>query len=252
MNTFLDGGPYALANDALSLLESALDDSFNYRTEFIGETGLSDWREIYSYRHARNIYQLGKESLFLRNEGYWHAISLILRAQLESLFCLGAAVEEEQFATVKANVEIEHYMKHSAKHLAPETLKQLEELKESILSSNGSPVVEKRPSIQQVADKANLGFMYDWYRHLSGQIHGDVAGLVTSERGGTEGYQLNLLSAIPAIATGFLVRVAPTSNPQGFVDEAVSILERNLKLSQDDVFSTLDSQEEQRKSLMFK
>ena len=68
-----------IADRSLGLLGQVLDESITLKN---GE----DMRRAFVYRHARNIYQLGRDVVFLIESSRLDSCPVIVRAMLESLF----------------------------------------------------------------------------------------------------------------------------------------------------------------------
>src|SRR5262245_28470509 len=80
-----------IAEESFSLLGRVLDESIELKSE-------ENVRIAFVYHHARNIYQLGQDVIFLFEAGRFDSCPVIVRAMLESLFKLIAAVKQPDAA----------------------------------------------------------------------------------------------------------------------------------------------------------
>jgi hypothetical protein len=91
-----------ILEQAVSLLQKTLDAAI--------QTAQSpkdlNARQVFIYRHARNIRDLAKDVAVLGNVGSLGSIYLLTRPALESLFKLAAAINEENFALEKLVAEM--------------------------------------------------------------------------------------------------------------------------------------------------
>src|SRR5881397_1168707 len=80
-----------IAEQSFGLLGQVLDESIALKD---GE----DIRKALVHRHARNIYRLGRDVIVLLESSRLDSCPLIVRAMLESLFKLVAAVKQTEAA----------------------------------------------------------------------------------------------------------------------------------------------------------
>src|SRR5207247_4641332 len=101
-----------IAEQSFGLLSQVLDESIALKN---GE----DMRRAFVYRHARNIYQLGRDVIFLLESSRLDSCPVIVRAMLESLFKLVAAVKQPDAAVQILISEVEDDLARITKWLAP-------------------------------------------------------------------------------------------------------------------------------------
>src|SRR5690242_17704365 len=89
-----------IAEQSFSLLGRVLDESIAWQNR-------EDIRRAFVYRHARNIYQLGRDVIVLLDSSRLDSCPVIVRAMLESLFKLVAAVKRPEAAVEILISEVE-------------------------------------------------------------------------------------------------------------------------------------------------
>src|SRR5579863_5738097 len=104
--------PNKVASQIFRLLEQVLN-------EAIAFDGEPDYRTSFVYRHARNIHQLGTDTVHLLATGRVACCPIIVRSMLESLFKLVAAVNEPEAAVGIILSEVEEDLGRIKKWLDP-------------------------------------------------------------------------------------------------------------------------------------
>lgn len=216
--------PEQLASESDALLEKILNDAYSNFEE-------GNLRHAFIYRHARHILHLSKDVFELETRRAAYASGIIVRAMLEGLFNLVAAVKQPQFAAEKVVWEIEDEIMRIRKWLGTdsenlESAKQLEEFGASLRKQFPIPSRMNWKTVE-CANAAELGQQYrSEYFVLSKRSHAMTSVMIGTEKQFGRGYVLQTAIYILISAAGHLVQVLPTATPQKHVDSAAELVSR--------------------------
>ena len=226
-----------VVRDSFSLLGKVLEESHSL--------GLaSDYREAFIYRHARSIYYLGQDVVFLLESGRLDSCQFIVRAMLESLFKLVASVKQPEAAVQILVGEVEADM---------ERMKLFDPIAcapgikcsadfAAKLRKEYSITSKKKWSAFECANAADLVDKYRGdYFVFSGRVHASTGGIMMQENQIGAGHALQTLLFIVICAAGSFAQAIQTQTPQPHIDEATRLINRHVELIKNDVFSELDA-----------
>ena len=230
-----------IADRSFGLLGQVLDESIKLKN---GE----DMRRAFVYRHARNIYQLGRDVIFLLESSRLDSCPVIVRAMLESLFKLVAAVKQPDAAVQILISEVEDDLARITKWLDPvacaPAIKSFTEFAQR-LRSDFQVTSFKKWTTLACAEAAELGGQYRGeYFHFSGHAHSTTGGIILQEVSFGAGQVLKTTLPVVLSAVGHAVQVVPTNSPQKHIDQSARLLKKVISLSQSGVFRELDSANE--------
>ena len=213
-----------IAEQSFGLLGRILDESMALKS---GE----DMRRAFVYRHARNIYQLGRDVILLIEACRLDSCPIIARAMLESLFKLAVAVKQPDSAIQILISEVEDDLGRITKWLDPAScapaIKHLSNFAQRLRNEYQITSVKKWNTLA-CAEAAELGEQYRGeYFHFSGHAHATTGGIILQELSFGAGQVLQTTLAVVLSATGHAVQVVPTNSPQKHLDESVELL-RNM------------------------
>jgi hypothetical protein len=179
-----------ILEQAMSLLQKTLDAAI----QAVRSPGDLSARQVFVYRHARNIRDLAKDVVALGKLGSLGSIYLLTRPALESLFKLAAATNEANFAIEKLVAEIaEERKKFEAWSAAGEPLwdavlkKVIDELKEGESDLRQRYEVNRELRWKKIWEVAKTGklqveYVRDYFVG-SKHVHAMVSALVDREDG---------------------------------------------------------------------
>jgi hypothetical protein len=224
-------------------LNEVIDNGFGLLKSVLVEAaeigGEWDYRTKFVYRHARNINQLGHDVLFLMESGRLESCQVIVRAMLESLFKLIAAVKQPEAALQIFISELEADAERM-KLLNPIECAPGVECFESFaakLRKEHNVTSEKEWSTFACADAAELIDKYRGeYFIFSGRSHASTGGIILEEGKIGAGCALQTLLFIVIYASGGFVQVIQTKTPQRHVDESARLLNKLLELMEAGIF----------------
>jgi hypothetical protein len=222
--------------ESFSLLGKVLEESNSFGLE-------SDYRLAFIYRHSRHIYHLGHDAMFLLKSGRLDSCPVIVRAMLESLFKLIAAVKKPEAAVhilisaVEADVE---RMKLLDPIACGPGIKISEEFTAKLRKEH-NVTSKKKWTTFECADAAELVDKYRGdYFVFSGRSHATTGGIMTQEKRVGAGHALQTLLFIVIYASGGFAQIILTKAPQQHVDESARLMMKLAKLCEAGIFEELD------------
>jgi len=226
-----------LVEDSLNLLGKALNEAITCNDQ-------SDYRTAFICRHARSIYQLGQDTIFLLEASRLDSCPIIVRAMMESLFKLVAAVKKPEAAIQIFISEIDEeiaWMKAQTDFDIAPTIEQLSGFVEKLRAEH-NVTSKKKWNTFECADAAGLGQSHyrGEYFVFSKHVHAMTSGILLREGKVGVGHVLQSILFIVPYAAASLAQVVKTNSPQGHVDEAVRLWKVFMKLADDDVFGKMD------------
>jgi hypothetical protein len=226
-----------IAKQSFVLLGEVLDESIELKNE-------ENVRIAFVYRHARNIYQLGQDVIFLFEAGRLDSCPVIVRAMLESLFKLVAAVKQPDAAVQILIREAEDDLKRITKWLDPvacaPAIRDLSSFVQR-LRSDYQITSTKKWNTLECAEAAELGDQYrSEYFHFSGHAHATAGGIILQEVSFGAGQVLQTTLAVVLCATGHAVQVVPTKTPQRHIDTSTRLLQNVVDSIKNGSFSALN------------
>lgn len=228
-------------------LDEVINESFDLLGKVLAESnsfGLdSDYRLAFIYRHARHIYHLGHGVIFLLKSGRLDSCPVIVRAMLESLFKLIAAIKQSEAAVQILITEVEADVERM-KLLNPITcapgIKVGGEFAAK-LRKEYNVISKKKWTTFECADAAELVDKYRGdYFVFSGRSHATTGGIMTQERRVGVGHALHTLLFIVMYASGGFAQVVLTKTPQQLVDESARLMMKLVALGDSGIFDELD------------
>lgn len=225
-----------VVKESFNLLRKVLDESKEF------EEG-NDCRVVFIYRHARNIYQLGQDVIFLLESGRLDSCQVILRAMLEGLFKLVAAVKQPEAAIQilisELEADVERMKRLDPIECAP-GIKCSTEVATN-LRKEYSITSKNKWSTIECAFAADLVDKYRGdYFIFSGHSHASTGGIIMQENQVGAGHALQTLLYIVTYASGSFVQVIQTKTPQQHIDKSAQIINRVIELMESGVFNILD------------
>jgi hypothetical protein len=226
-----------IAERSFGLLGRILDESIALKN---GE----DMRRAFVYRHARNIYQLGRDVIFLLESSRLDSCPVVVRAMLESLFKLVAAVKQPEAAVQIVISEVEDDLARITKWLDPvdcaPAIRGFTEFAQHLRSENRITSHKKWTTLA-CAEAAELGEQYRCeYFHFSGHAHATTGGIILQEACFGVGQVLQTTLAVVLSAAGHAVQIVPTKSPQKHIDESAKLLGKVNGLIENGEFRELD------------
>ena len=223
--------------ESFALLEKVLEESAS-----LGSDG--DYREAFIARHARNIYCLGQDVLFLLDSGRLDSCPFIVRAMLESLFKLIASVKQSdaavQILISEVEADIERMKLLNPVECAPGITCSADFA--SKLRKEHNITSKKKWTTFECAAAADLVDKYRGdYFVLSGRAHATTGGIIMQENQVGAGHSLQTLLFIVAYAAGGLVQAIQTKTPQAHIDASSRLFSRLSDLIKADIFKQLDA-----------
>jgi hypothetical protein len=222
--------------ESFDLLGQVLDESNSFGLE-------SDYRLAFIYRHARHIYHLGHDVIFLLKSGRLDSCPVIVRAMLESLFKLIAAVKQSETAVQILIAEVESDIERM-KLLNPITcapgIKMGGEFAAK-LRKEYNVTSKKKWTVFECAAASELVDKYQGdYFVFSGRSHATTGGIITQERRAGAGHALQTLLFIVTYASGGFAQVVLTKTPQQHVDESARLMMKFATLVDSGIFNELE------------
>jgi len=229
----LDG----LIEKSFVLLGKVLEESNSFGLD-------SNYREAFIYRHARNIYYLGRDIEFLLEAGRLNSCQFIVRAMLESLFKLIASVKHADVAVQILISEVEADMERM-KLFDPIACAQGIQSSADFatkLRKEFNITSKKKWTTLECAAAAELVDKYRGdYFVFSGRVHASTGGIMMQERQIGAGHALQTLLFIVIYAAGGFVQVIQTKAPQAHVDESARLINRLLDSMKTGIFDEMDA-----------
>ena len=171
-----------LTEQSLSLLRRILEQAHSRIPE-------ADPRWAFIFRHGRNICELGDDILFLERQNRSRSSRILVRPMMESLFNLGAAVQNSAFPAEKYVAELEEYTERIKKWVAADQPGALQaeidkaERRAHDTRRQYSIKAKNKWSVVDTAREAGLDYHYRRdYVLYSEHIHSTNGALISSER----------------------------------------------------------------------
>jgi hypothetical protein len=228
-----------LIEENFNLLRKVLDESYTLKS-------VSDVRTAFIYRHTRNIYRLGQDVVFLLEANRLDSCPIIVRAMLESLFKLVAAVKISETAVQIFINEIEAELAWAKKELdlngndSAATIERFSGKAEE-LRREYNVTSKKKWNTLACAEAAGLGQMYSGeYFVFSKHAHAMTSGIMLREHKTGAGHVLQTIFTIVTYTTSSFVQSIKTISPEGHIKEVVRLAKQTLKLNAEDVFCKMD------------
>jgi hypothetical protein len=215
--------PEELLKEIYGLLAQILEEAF-------AECKQDELRQAFVYRHGLTILRLAEDALHLEAERRCYSSPIIVRCMLECLFNLVAAAKQPHFAREKVCWEVENEITRIGKWIAgpadmQDTVKRLQSLAQSLRKQNHIPANLNWNTLA-CADTAGLGQQYRReYFLFSKNVHATTSGMISSEKDLCRGHVLQTIAFVVVCASGHIVQLLPTKNPQGHVDRAAELME---------------------------
>jgi len=217
------------------LVESSVSkDDENMQTSFV-------------YRHANNIFSLGEDTIYLLQSSRSYSCPIIVRAMLESLFKLVAAIKTPDMAVQIIISELEEDCDRIARFpkwldpavyapIAKDFSNQIKNLRKeyAIIST-------KKWNTLACAEAAQLdGHYRDAYFHFSSHTHSKIIGMAIQENAACAGYCLQMLIFCVLTAALYLIHIAYSNSPQEHIGECERLGDEWMRLMDAGVFSKMD------------
>jgi hypothetical protein len=229
-------------------LDDVVEDSFNFLGKVLEESnslGLeADYREAFVYRHARTIYYLGQDVVFLLESGRLNSCQFIVRGMLESLFKLIASQKQPDAAVQILVSEVEGDMERMKLFDSVACAPGIQ------CSADFATKLRKEFNIHSkkkwtTFDCAEAAELIEKYRSdyfvFSGHVHATTGGMIMQEQQIGAGHALQTLLFIVIYAAGGFVQVIQTKTPQMHVDESTRLLNRLVDSIKTGIFDEMDA-----------
>jgi hypothetical protein len=231
-----------------SELNKTIEESLGLLGKVLAESNASkrelDYRKAFIYRHTYSTYRLGHDVIFLLKANRLDSCPIIVRAMLESLFKLVAAVKKPETAVQIIISEVEDEIERTKKCFDPITaapiIESLSNFKEKLRIEHGV-ISKKNWNVFECADEAELGQMYSGeYFAFSKHAHATTSGILLREGKVGAGHALQTILKIVLFAASSFIQAIKTSSPKSHLNEIVRLKNEFLKLDDDDVFCKMD------------
>lgn len=233
-----------------SELKKTIEESFNLLRKVLVEASAfkseSDERKDFIYRHAGNIYRLGQDVVYLLEANRLDSCPIIVRAMLESLFKLVAAVNKPEAAVQILIYEFESELAWTKKEIDPNgkgiaTAIERFSSEAEKLKREHNVTSKKKWKTLACAEAAGLGQMYSGeYFVFSKHAHAMTSGILLREGKVGAGHALQTILKIVLFAASSFIQAIKTSSPKSHLNEIVRLKNEFLKLDDDDVFCKMD------------
>lgn len=226
-----------LIEESFGLLGKVLEESNSFGLD-------SNYREAFIYRHARNIYYLGQDVVFLLKSGRLNSCQFIVRAMLESLFKLIASVKHTDVAIqiLLSEVEADTERMKLFDPIACAPGIQCSVDFAAKLRKEFNITSKKKWTALECATAAELIDKYRGdYFVFSGRIHASTGGIMMQEKQIGAGHALQTLLFTVIYAAGGFVQAIQTKAPQAHVDESARLINWLLDLMKTGIFDEMDS-----------
>ena len=231
--------PDELAKRSFNLLGKILAESIAAKND--------DNKQIsFAYRHANNIFCLGKDTIYLLESGRAYSCPIVVRTILESLFKLVAALKIPDAAVQIIIYELEEDCERMTKWLNPAVYAPIaEDFSKEILSLRKEYGITstKKWSTAACAEAAQFdGHYRDAYFHLSSHTHAKIIGMQIQENAACAGFCLQIIVYAILTAAGYLVQIVSTSAAQESMKECERLDDERIRLMNAGVFSKMDQE----------
>lgn len=228
-----------IAEHSFGLLGQVLDESIAMQN---GE----DIRRAFVYRHARHIYQLGRDVIVLLESSRLDSCPVIVRAMLESPFKLVAAVKRPEAAVgiLISEDDLGRITKWLDRATCAPAISVLSNFAQRLRIKYQITSLEKWNTLA-CAEAAELGELYRGeYFHFSAHAHATTGGIILQEVSFGAGQVLKTTLAVVLSATGHAVQIVTTKSPQKHIDKSATLLRRVISLIESGDFRKLDGANE--------
>jgi hypothetical protein len=217
-------------------------------TESIASKNDDNMQTSFVYRHANNIFRLGKDTFFLLESGRAYSCPIVVRGMFESLFKLVAALKVSDAAVQIIISELEEDRDRMTKWLDPAVYAPIaEDFSNQILHLRKEFGITSTKTWNTLAcaEAAQFGGHYrDAYFHLSSHSHAKVIGMQIQEKEACAGYCLQITIYAVLTAAGYLVQIVQTNSPQENMKECERLDDERIRLINSGVFIKMDQSEE--------
>lgn len=208
-----------------------------FSKDFLDEAAKSpkeDLHHSFIYRHGRNVWDIGKDLFFLRDNNRKSVLQILARAMLESFFNLVAATKDNTFAANKLAYELSDQSDRIRKYQATQSpelsalldapILAIDTQLRSIVAENGIGKT-RRFTTSSIAAAAKLEENYvREYFLFSMHSHASTAAIILQEyqhdRDISATSALYMVVNVPAYSAKALI----PSKAQYYVDEAAKLL----------------------------
>jgi len=178
------------------------------------------------------------------DSGRLDSCPIIVRAMLESLFKLVAAVKKPEAAAQIVVSEVEDDLGRIKTWLDPvacaPAIRGLSDFSKRLRAEHGITSNYKWNTLA-CAEAADLGTKYRHeYFYFSGHTHATTGGIISQELEVGSGHVLQTLLFIVVCAVGHAVQTVQTHTPQQHIDESARLLKEILKLVENGAFREPD------------
>lgn len=233
--------PEQISNQSYGLLLRVLEQVYAAHEK-------GDLRQAFIYRHAQTILRLSEDVFHLEAEQRCYSSAIVVRAMLESLFNLAAAVKCPEFAAQKVIWEAEDEVKRIKKWMGDDGLKDTVETLENFAQSLRRDHRVTSISNWNTFKCAEAAALDEHYRGayflFSKNAHGNTSGMLGAENGITRGQVFQTVVFVLLCATAHVVQILPTKQPQRHLNRATNLLEKLSKLVERGEFRKLNRAEE--------
>ena len=204
------------------------------------------FREVFIYRHARNISDLAEDCLLLAHSDRWAGAAILVRCITESLFSLAAAFDVPEFAAQKVVAETDYEVRKLAEWEVGtdakeqkswsamlgdlKAFKRLLRQKYGAKGDNQWTVIDTAKAAKLEEEYAQTYFLYS--RH----VHATFYGVALQEKVMTVGHILQMVSLTTVRAISYLLRTIEVNGAQRLIDEATTLLDRGLEMIESGVY----------------
>ncbi len=222
---------------SFSLLGKILDASIASKNDDSMQTA-------FVYRHASNIFHLGKDTIYLLETGHSYSCPVVARVMLESLFKLVAALKTPDVAVQIIISETEEECDRITKWLDPAVYTSIAEDNTKMaqhLRKEYGITSTKRWNTLACAEAAQLdGHYRDAYFHLSSHTHATITGIEIQEKTASAGYVLQIIIFIVLTAALYTAHVVQSNSLQEQTEECKKLGDEWMRLMDAGVFKKMD------------
>ena len=180
--------PYEISDAALALLIRVLDEGHEQSPQ---TPDLRSATAAFCYRHGSNVANIGSDLIFLLTDRRDVGAKMLVRPMVESMFNIGAAFKNQNFAVEKMILEIEKEVRWLKRDFTnPDqsvltTIQQNEAELAHLRQHFGNVIPERRwKYISEIAKEGGHERHYNKdYRYFCGYTHGDISGMLRHEEG---------------------------------------------------------------------
>jgi len=229
-------------------LDGVVKRSFDLLGKILAESDASkdddNMQTSFVHRHASNIFHLGEDTVHLLQSGRAYSCPIVVRAMLESLFKLVAALKISDAAVQIIISELEEDSERMTRWLNLEVYAPIaEDFSNQILHLRKEYGITstKKWNTSACAEAAQFdGHYRDAYFHLSSHTHAKIIGMEIQEKAACAGYCLQIVIYTVLTAAGYLVQIVQTNSPQKHMEECERLDDERIRLMNAGVFSKMD------------